>query len=614
MTVASYGSNNVLTVSENGNIELQPYSREKRVNQIFRLKNVYDPQKNPVFYLQMDTLYVRTLPSGFQLQPYEESIDFLFTGNIVSKEDSTSYQLYRPVTYNEVFTKLSKGDNKAIPTTWIADGTRVFLGEVPAGNVPTTKKIVWKINRSPYVPFNFEASLKELDTIKNRNPADIDITSNYYIASRWNDHVLTFSDSTNTTFIAPNMTEKKGALFLKAFERVNWQQFEFVKQGGSNYAIKNLENGKYLTYDSVSDGNGLALYESDPDTGKNQSFVIQYSWHPGNFVSIRAANANLYLTSLGNGEKQELKMMPPDFSEKQEFDLMKTELYEAIIYNNATAIFDIEPLYFKYKISARNAGASCKKIKQMHLDFIVFQDNFVRDGDNGYRYTGWNTRNYPDYITQYNTHNCARENEMATYKIYSSGSRKFTFFKVSFIQVDEGVGSYLPMKVVGRPKSYKYREIVGKPLNAPMKLPSCKILCWKSHGAPEPDGMVGLGYLYAKDSETLQKQIAHQAYVVGTVATELAIGFAIPGGAKGARGFAEEVVQFTGEYYVGAAANFVAGSDDNPIMNGVVDNIELEFRKAGLPPGLSNELSRIDPTGFYDIVKAFYFPNCDCDK
>ncbi len=56
------------------------------------------------------------------------------------------------------------------------------------------------------------------------------------------------------------------------------------------------------------------------------------------------------------------------------------------------------------------------------------------------------------------------------------------------------------------------------------------------------------------------------------------------------------------------------GSTGSPVFNGVVDNLEIALQEAGIPPGLSAELSRIDPTGLYNVIKAFYFPNCNCGK
>jgi hypothetical protein len=141
-----------------------------------------------------------------------------------------------------------------------------------------------------------------------------------------------------------------------------------------------------------------------------------------------------------------------------------------------------------------------------------------------------------------------------------------------------------------------------------LKLPSCKVACWK--GSAAPTGMKCLGALCGKDEQEIAARVGYQAMAVAELGANVVSFGAGRIGASTARkttfsivrdgigDIAKEAATQGYEALTGPAVAYL----ETAIIN------ELGFLEGNLLAAALNA----DPSGIYNVVRAFYLPSCDC--
>jgi len=142
----------------------------------------------------------------------------------------------------------------------------------------------------------------------------------------------------------------------------------------------------------------------------------------------------------------------------------------------------------------------------------------------------------------------------------------------------------------------------------------CRQACWK--GDSTPADMTCLGYLCARDEQELTTRMAYMGFSVA----EFGASVASLGAAAAAKASTKVAAKRTVRQILGSALNDVGKEAGSRGMGALVGpaqaHVEAEilarlgFLEGSLLAGLLNE----EPTGIYEIVRAFYLPSCDCNE
>ncbi len=620
--VKSYNSNKVLTALGNGQVELRRQDPGQIENQALMLKNVYDPKGNPVFYLSKDdSLGVYATADGFNLQvskeKEQENMGFLFTGDMVSKEDSTRFRLYRPVTLNDFIERIAEKNNEEIPSVWTAQGDRVFLGTSENNNSSIPRNAEWSVVLFDGIPYNFSKSQKELAEKRQRERIQMDTDTTYFLSNRWTDDVVTFSGTAKNWQTQPDLQPQKGAEFYKIKDRILTQQFRFEEKGDKTYSIVNVASGAYLTFKGLQTPEGIPLYENEYDENANQKFVVEWSSISRGYKKIRAVNANLYLGVVRVDNKYKLMMVPEERSEFQEFDIFEAGLFSTNFGPGGYA-FDLDPKYITYVCS----GIGEKEVNENRfgtalIDMNVRYEQFRKTDEYQYRRVSGGMDSYVKSFSLESVKKCFRTNGPHKHKINIQMGSKFSSIKFDRIAWSPARVEKGSFKLFGRPKTRNYKQIRGKPVGAPLDLRSCEKICWRKIGKPEPEGMVGFGMLYGKNNTLLDRQIAVQGKAVMDFVASIAMGVlaGMSGGGGSATFRIVKKMATESEYYLNIGANAVIEKNTDGMISGGINYLnEYLARETELPQEMFDHLATYDPTGFYSMAQAFILPFCDeCD-